>query len=276
MLVEAILFVWVAAILIYLVTKENLPDNVPKGPFSIPGLGSLDYVLYLSDMRRLRDKYGDIFLMKMGSKNMVYLCNYELVKEAFSSPHVVNRPLFKFLFAVTDGQPSGVIFTQGEQWSSLRRFLLRQMRDLGMGKSYMEDAIMHEARKLVKNFEKQVDKPAKIPKSLEVSVVNIVWRLVANKDFGYDDKKILDFMVFLHDITDDTGLLVLPNFFPILNYLPKFLRNYFLKEYLVDEFKKICIDFTKEAIDEHRANLDPDNPLDVIDHYLIEMDEQKK
>ncbi|CAL4111754.1 unnamed protein product, partial [Meganyctiphanes norvegica] len=132
------------------------------------------------------------------------------------------------------------------------------------------------ARKLVKDFKKHVDKPAKIPKSLEVSVLNIVWRLVANKDFGYDDKKVIDFMDFLHDITAETGLLVLPDFFPILNYLPKFLRNYFLKEYFVDEFKKICIDFTKEAIDEHRANLDPDNPLDVIDHYLIEMDEQKK
>ncbi|CAL4107199.1 unnamed protein product, partial [Meganyctiphanes norvegica] len=29
-------------------------------------------------------------------------------------------------------------------------------------------------------------------------------------------------------------------------------------------------------MDEHRANLDRDNPQDVIDHYLIDMDEQKK
>merc|ERR1719341_1476973 len=64
-------------------------------------------------MRRLRDKYGDIFLMKMGSKKMVYLCNYQLVKEAFSSPHVVNRPQFKLLWFLTDGVPAGVIFTDG-------------------------------------------------------------------------------------------------------------------------------------------------------------------
>ncbi|CAL4182434.1 unnamed protein product, partial [Meganyctiphanes norvegica] len=135
---------------------------------------------------------------------------------------------------------------------------------------------MHEARKLVKDLEKHVDKPTKIPNSVEVSVLNIVWQLVANKDFGYDDKKVIDFMDFLHRSNADTGALVLPDFFPILNYLPKFLRKYLLKEYIVDEFVKICIDFTKETIDEHRANLDPDNPLDVMDHYLIEMDEQKK
>ncbi|CAL4065959.1 unnamed protein product [Meganyctiphanes norvegica] len=276
MLVEAILFVLVAALLIYLVTKENLPNNVPKGPLTIPGLGSLDYCLYLSDMRRLRDKYGDIFLMKMGSKYMVYLCNYQLVKEAFSSPHVVDRPQFQMLWFLTDGVPAGVAFTDGEQWSTLRKFLMRQMRNLGMGKSYMEDAIMSEARKLANDFEKRVDKPAKIPKSVEVSVLNIVWQLVANKDYEYDDKKVIDLMDLMHKWFVDTGYLVLPDFFPILNYLPKFLRNYLLKEHITDELKKKCIDFTKETIEEHRANLDCDNPVDVIDHYLIEMDEQQK
>ncbi|CAL4060922.1 unnamed protein product, partial [Meganyctiphanes norvegica] len=276
MLVEAILFVLVAALLIYLVTKENLPDNVPKGPLTIPGLGNLDYVFYLSDMRRLRDKYGDIFLMKMGSQYMVYLCNYQLIKEAFSSPHVVDRPQFKLLWFLTDGVPAGVVMTDGEQWSTLRRFLLRQMRNLGMGKSYMEDAIMHEARKLAKDFEKHVDKPDKIPRSVEVSVLNIVWQLVANKDFGYDNKKVLDLMDLIHKATAAQGLLVLPDFFPILNYLPKFLKNYLLKEHIVDELKEKLIDFTKETIEEHRTNLDCDNPLDVIDHYLIEMEEEKK
>jgi len=276
MLVEAILFVLVAALLIYIATKENLPDNVPKGPRRIPGIGSLDYVFYTADMRRLKDKYGDIFLMKMGTQYMVYLCNYQLIKEAFSSPHVVERPYFEIMFFLTDGAPAGVIFTSGEQWTSLRRFLLRQMRDLGMGKSYMEDAIMDEARKLAKDFEKHVGKTTNIPLSVDISVLNIVWRLIANKGYDYDDKKMLDFMEFMRSLAEDTGFLVLKDLFPVLKYMPKFLRNYLLKENLVDELKKRSIDFTKEHLDDHKANLDHENPRDVIDHYLIELEEQKK
>ncbi|CAL4069811.1 unnamed protein product, partial [Meganyctiphanes norvegica] len=276
MLVEVILFVSVTTLFIYLVTKENLPDNVPKGPRRFPFVGCFDLVMSSSDMRRLRDKYGDIFMMKLGTQYMVYLCNYQLVKEAFSSPYVADRAYLKSGFFLTDGVPAGIINTSGNHWTSIRRFLLRQMRDLGMGKSYMEDAIMHEARKLTKDFERLVGKPAEIPKSVDICVLNIVWSLVANKAYDYDDKKILDLMALIQRTGDDLELLVLPELFPILYYLPNFIKKHIFKEQVVAELKEKFINFTKETMDEHRANLDCDNPLDFIDHYLIEMDEQKK
>lgn len=31
----------------------------------------------------------------------------------------------------------------------------------------------------------------------------------------------------------------------------------------------------KEVVDQHRASLDPDNPRDLIDCYLLEMERQK-
>lgn len=276
MLVEVILFVLIASLLIYILSKENLPDNVPKGPMRIPFLGCTTFVMYLPDMRNLRDQYGDIFMMKMGTQYIVYLCNYQLIKEAFSSPHVVDRPNFDALYFLTDGVPAGVLMTGGEHWSSIRRFLLRQMRDLGMGKSYMEDAIMDEARKLAKGFEKVAGKPTNIPKSVDIAVVNIVWQLIASKGYDHDDKKIQDFIDFQRSLGDDLAALFLVDFFPILKYLPKFLRDMILKEHLLDKVKEMSIDMTKPIIDEHKENLDRDNPKDVIDHYLIEMEEQKK
>ncbi|CAL4154413.1 unnamed protein product [Meganyctiphanes norvegica] len=275
MLVEVILFVLVAALLIYILLKENLPDNAPRGPMRIPFLGCFDFVLNLKDMRRLRDKYGDIFMMKLGNQFMVYICNYQLIKEAFSSPHVVDRPYFEMAFFVTDGVPAGVAMTSGEQWASIRKFLLRQMRNLGMGKSYMEDAIMQEAKKLGADLEKLVGKPAIIPKSVDISVLNIIWRLIANKAYDYNDEKVIELMDILKRMEEDPALFI-KDFFPILKYLPKSLRNFLLNEGVVEKLKKRCIEFTKETIDEHRMNLDRDDPLDVIDHYLIEMDEQKK
>lgn len=207
---------------------------------------------------------------------MVYLCNYQVAKEAFCGPHVTDRPQFEVGFFITDGKPAGVLFTNGEQWTSMRRFLQRQLRDLGMGKSHMEDAILLEAKKLSKEFEKLEGKPANLPKCIDISVLNIVWQLVAKKHYAYDDARIIELVDFVRDTVEDIGLLCIKDLFPILKYLPKFLRNYFLKEYLVDGFKKKMIDLTKEDMEEHRANLDPENPKDVMDHYLIEMDEQKE
>ena len=48
----------------------------------------------------------------------------------------------------TNGGTHGVIFTFGPYWRELRRFLLRNLRDFGFGKSSMEDMFQEEVRKL--------------------------------------------------------------------------------------------------------------------------------
>ncbi len=44
----------------------------------------------------------------------------------------------------------GVIFSHGPYWRELRRFLLRNLRDFGFGKSSMEDQFLEEVAKLTK------------------------------------------------------------------------------------------------------------------------------
>lgn len=75
---------------------------------------------------------------------------------------------------------AGVVMSNGQRWQNARRFLLRHLRDLGMGKSRLDGAILHEAQQLVEDFRREEGKAAPLPDSLNIAVLNIIWQLVAS------------------------------------------------------------------------------------------------
>lgn len=76
---------------------------------------------------------------------------------------------------------TGVINSNGQRWQNARRFLLRNLRDLGMGKTYLEEAIHREAAALVDDFKKNPGTNKNFPKSINVAVLNVVWQMVASE-----------------------------------------------------------------------------------------------
>ena len=54
---------------------------------------------------------------------------------------------------------SGVVFSHGRYWKELRRFLLRNLRDFGFGKSSMEDLFHDEMAKLCQKLAKSEGQP---------------------------------------------------------------------------------------------------------------------
>ena len=76
---------------------------------------------------------------------------------------------------------SGLIGSNGQHWQHDRRFALRILRNLGMGKTYLEDAINIEAQALVDDLKKYGDEPVTFPDSLKTASLNIIWQLVTSK-----------------------------------------------------------------------------------------------
>ena len=72
--------------------------------------------------------------------------------------------------------------SNGLLWHNNRRFALRQLRDLGMGKSKLVEAVHTQATILVEELRKQTGRPARIPHALAVAVVNIIWQMVGSKN----------------------------------------------------------------------------------------------
>jgi hypothetical protein len=93
----------------------------------------------------------------------------------------------------------GLIFVDGDVWQEQRRFTLRHLRDLGFGKTSIEDQMMDEIADLISEFrttaESNPDHVVDFKSIFSVSVINILWAIIGGKRFQRDDpkfKKLLD------------------------------------------------------------------------------------
>ena len=144
----------------------------------------LGHLLYLDQanpyplMEYYTKKYGPIFRLQMGSLDAVILTDYHSIKQAFNHPDMTQRP--KILgFEISSSNYHGLALSNGTIWQDQRRFALRQLRDLGMGKASIETHIQRELSAITEGFKCNLDKPVDLNTDLNIAITNIVWAIVA-------------------------------------------------------------------------------------------------
>jgi len=93
---------------------------------------------------------------------------------------------------------TGIVFTDGQNWSDQRRFALRHLRDFGFGKKSAEVIILEEARELVGRLKTDIGKPFTTRNVFNPAVINVLWTIVTGERFKQDDPQlnyILDMLV---------------------------------------------------------------------------------
>ncbi|XP_042871724.1 cytochrome P450 2L1-like [Penaeus japonicus] len=271
MITEILLFVVGTLLLHYLISR---PRGMPPGPMVIPYLGSRP-IFSVADVQAMHKVYGDIFKSELGPNKLIFLCNNKLIKEALAKVEFADRPSLELMHFLTDGQEAGVIMSNGKRWENARRFLLRNLRDLGMGKTYLEESILVEARALVEDFRSGAGTPAHLPESLNVAVLNIIWQMVASKRYDLHDKEVLEPIGILRAVDSSSPIL----FVEFIPWLKKLIPGFLTERIFVAQLRKVkdsMVTLMKTTIEAHRAKHDPANPRDVIDEYLIAMDEKSE
>jgi hypothetical protein len=89
------------------------------------------------------------------------------------------------------------MFLDGPAWLEQRRFQLRELRDLGWGKITTETVAQEEIRELlsfVSKASKTSNGAVDMHGELTVSVINILWTIVAGKRYNRDDEEFLEFL----------------------------------------------------------------------------------
>lgn len=279
------LIVILAVILLLFLTRprkgsKRLPGPWVRLPFIghvLPFLGGTDLV---KKSKMLKSFYGDIFSYNVVGMNTVHLCSYELIREALKKQEVSSRiPFQKFPNinkVISDLYVHGfhgIVVTEGKEWQEQRRFAMKTLKDFGFGKSSMEESMHEEIRFFCDQLRKDSGPSVDLSNSFNVLVINSLWKIIGGKRFDYTDERfgeLIDYVKKGFSAIAPTPRLALLFLFPAL-------RNWFPKLTGFDAMKKGyhgMYDFLMKEIEEHKANLDLDNPKDFIDTYLLEM--QKK
>ncbi|KAM5236364.1 LOW QUALITY PROTEIN: cytochrome P450 2B4-like [Ctenodactylus gundi] len=254
--------------------RPNSKGRLPPGPRPLPFLGNILQIGpkgFLESFKALREKYGDVFTVYLGPQPAVILCGYEAIQEAL----VDQAEAFsgRGFIAMTDSifQGTGVTFANGKPWKVLRRFCLTTMKDFGMGKRSIEEQIMKEAQCLVEELRK-TQGASLDPTFLFHSVTaNIICSIVFGERFNYQDPEFLRLLCLLNEI-----FTVVSSFYSqvfellsgILKYLP---GPHTRAQTVIQELK----DFVTANIERHRETLNPSAPRDLIDSFLLRMDQER-
>ncbi|XP_028595489.2 cytochrome P450 2A13-like [Podarcis muralis] len=250
-------------------------SQMPPGPTPLPFIGNLLQV-NTSDMYRslmkIREKYGPVYTIHLGPRRAVVLCGYDAVKEAlvdqdedFSDRG--EQATLDWFF-----QGYGVGFSNGEREKQLQRFSIMTLRNFGMGKRSIEERILEEAHFLLESLRETKSAPFDPTYILSRSVSNVISSIIFGNRFEYKDEEFLSLLTTMQEtyqfVSSSWGQLY-EMFSGIMQHLPGPQEKAFKKLLLMKEFFVRKIKANKET-------LDPNNPRDFIDCFLVKMQQEKE
>lgn len=194
------LLLLVGAVLLVAILLKHLLDlpkwkNFPPGPPRLPLVGSLPFIpgtlIHLHADEHWRPRYGPLVGLITAGKALVVTCGAEESLAVLNQEHCQVRPGGNTFKARSFGKSLGLMFSDGPYWTEQRRFTLRELRNLGLGKSKLEGVIMDEAVATMETMQR--DGPAVEPNKLfNAPVLNVLWYMVSGHAFARSDDKGLD------------------------------------------------------------------------------------
>ncbi|CAD0200803.1 unnamed protein product [Chrysodeixis includens] len=198
---------------------------------------------------------------------MVVVSGKDMIKEVSTRAVFDGRPDGLFHLMRQFGKKLGVVFNDGTSWLNTRRVVLKYLKNFGYNTRHMENYISEECRALVKLRLSDAGKPILVNNMFNITIVNILFRLVAGKRYDLEDEKLTmlcNLIMRVFRATDMSGGIL--NYIPYIQYIAPDLSGY-------TEIKNIHVTihgFLRETIQQHQQTLDVNNPRDVIDAFLIE------
>ncbi|CAL1284548.1 unnamed protein product [Larinioides sclopetarius] len=248
--------------------------KLPPGPWGVPFLG---YFPFLSkspfkDFKKLAEKYGNIFRIKLGGADTIILDDFESVKEAFNNPVILDRPANMFDFI-----PNGLGFAghNGSEWIEQRRFAMKTLKDIGIGRIAWESSLESEVEDFVQILEQQGGKPFDLYEPLSTSVSNNITSIILGKPLLRGDPRRAIVDGGIEGAIMSFGSNTLTSIFP---FLMQFLSKLGLSSH-ANTFKKLSDfhNFIKSEVERRKKIPSAEwNEEIFIDGYLKEIEKNKE
>ncbi|XP_071979548.1 cytochrome P450 2G1-like [Engystomops pustulosus] len=270
-----LLVIFILCSILYLSLKSiRNHGNLPPGPTPLPLLGNMldiggDFV---NSLMKLRDKYGDVFTVYLGSRPVVVVTGYKAVKEIYLDKvdDYLNRgdmPIWDEFF-----KNYGVIFTKNlERWKELRRFSLSALRDFGIGKRNIEVRIQEETHYLIEELRKSKESFFDPRQCLSRALCNIIFSVMFGNRCEYEDEDIATVLSCIYEsfVTASSPWGQIFDMFPgVMKYVPWYHKKFFKS---LDKLTQ----YVNDKVKINQKTLDPNNPRDYVDAFLIKMEKEK-
>ncbi|XP_067391508.1 cytochrome P450 2J2-like isoform X2 [Emydura macquarii macquarii] len=250
--------------------KRRRPKNFPPGPLPLPFLGHILHVDVKQphvSIKKLVEKYGNVFSMQFGTVTFVVVNGFQLVKEVLvhQGEHFLDRPQIPLRHEIFG--TFGLIFSNGNSWKQERRFALSTLRNFGLGKRSLAERIQEENRYLIDAIEEEKGQPFDPHFKINNAVSNIICSIVFGDRFEYHDNRFQKLLRLLDETLHLEGSFwaQLYNSFPtLMKWIPGPHKTIF------KNWEKLK-SFVREAIAKHKEDLNPSETRDFIDSYLKEI-----
>lgn len=171
------------------------------------------------------------------------------------------------IFALT---PSGLGTLSGREWKEQKRFTMHQLRNLGFGKTAMEEHIKSEVEVLSRNIEEiSLNEPVRMRPMLSSFTSCCIAAFVFGKRFDHNDPSRVMMDAAIQRAVKKLGQTGIVTFFPRLAKIFAFFNLFGL-----GQVKKDFLDvnnYIHEEIDKHEKTFNADITRDYIDGFLLEM-----
>ncbi|XP_073497207.1 cytochrome P450 2U1 [Phyllobates terribilis] len=246
-------------------------NRLSRAPAGATRRGAFLYPhIVLSNMAKL---YGKIYGIYIGNRLIVILNDFDTVKDAMVNHSEVfsDRPSVPLVTIIT--KRKGIVFAKyGPIWRQQRRFSHSTLRHFGLGKLSLEPIIIEEFKYVKAEMSKFGNEGFSPFQIINNAVSNVICSISFGKRFDYEDKEFKMMLAMM-----SRGLEISVNSEAILSNV--FSWMYYLPFGPFRELRQIVIDITaflKRIIAEHKLSLDPENPRDFIDMYLLHINEEQR
>ncbi|KAF7225026.1 cytochrome P450 2F2 isoform X1 [Nothobranchius furzeri] len=268
----SIVLLCISICFILLLLKSRRPKNFPPGPPAWPVLGNLLYLISkdpLKNLEKLRQSYGNVYSLFLGSRPVVVINGLKMMKEAMvtKGPHFAGRPQDLLMNRLT--QWKGVILADyNSAWREHRRFDLMTLKIFGLGKKSMEDQIHEELHHTIKILDQSAGKTLSPQVMFHNITSNVIFKFLFGTRYEYDDEN----KVRIQRLLRLTKVINKP-WMMIYDFIPK-VRSVMEPNKKVLKMIEAFQSFSVSRVNEHKKSRIPGEPRDFIDCYLEELDKK--
>ncbi|XP_042146762.1 cytochrome P450 2H2-like isoform X1 [Ixodes scapularis] len=241
----------------------------PPGPSSLPLWGNLSLRSNNSLYRKCKEYckiYGPVFRVKTATANIVILNDWALIRQFYCAEDERSKPRQTIFYEVTQGT-MGMANLNGEAWTENRNFGLRALRDLGFGKTPMEENIKEELLNLINKIEGAKERAVPVFEFILSSTLNVTSLFLFGNKCVLNDPKRGNLVKHVEKFSE------LLHFDSIIECKPQWLSRLeaslpFTRTGAMRRTRQVLLDYIRDRIKEHEDTIEPDFNRDFIDGYL--------